>query len=73
LERAIQLGADVFISADFKYHDYFRAEGKIQIIDIGHFESEQFTCELLAEIIQEIIPTFAVHLTENNTNPVNYI
>ena len=73
LERAIQMGADVFISADFKYHDYFRAEGKIQIIDIGHFESEQFTCELLAEIIQEIIPTFAVHLTENNTNPVNYI
>lgn len=73
LDKAIGAGADVFISGDFKYHDYFRAEGKIQIMDIGHFESEQYTCELLAEIIQEIIPTFAVHLTENNTNPVNYI
>lgn len=72
LKNAIQSGADVFITGDFKYHEFFDAEDKILIQDIGHFESEQFTQELLLEIIQKKFPNFAVRLTEVNTNPINY-
>ncbi len=73
LKQAIGSGADVFITADFKYHEFFDAEGKLVIADIGHFETEQFTQELLAEIIQKKFPTFAIRLTKINTNPVKYI
>ena len=72
LKQAIAAGADVFVTADFKYHEFFDAEGKIVIADIGHFESEQFTQQLLYEIIQKKFPNFAVRLTEINTNPVKY-
>ncbi|WP_423147609.1 Nif3-like dinuclear metal center hexameric protein [Rubrolithibacter danxiaensis] len=72
LNHAINAGADVFITADFKYHEFFDADGKIIIADVGHFESEQFTQELLLEIIRKKIPNFALHLTEQNTNPINY-
>ena len=72
LKQAIAAGADVFITADFKYHEFFDAEGKIVIADIGHFESEQFTQQLLYEIIQKKFANFAVRLTEINTNPVKY-
>ena len=65
--------ADVFITADFKYHEFFDAEGKIVIADIGHYESEQFTMELFSEFLQEKFPTFASHFTDNNTNPVQYL
>ncbi|MEX1001724.1 MAG: Nif3-like dinuclear metal center hexameric protein [Crocinitomicaceae bacterium] len=64
--------ADIFISGDFKYHEFFDAENEIVIADIGHFESEQFTIDLIADIIRKKIPTFAPYLTEKNTNPVNY-
>jgi len=73
LPYAIGAGADVFITADFKYHEFFDAEGKVVIADVGHFESEQFTQELLLEIITEKFPIFAIHLTEKNTNPINYL
>ncbi|MEX8546859.1 MAG: Nif3-like dinuclear metal center hexameric protein [Mucilaginibacter sp.] len=73
LKQAIAAGADVFVTADFKYHEFFDAEGKLVVADIGHFETEQFTQELLAEIISEKFPTFAVRLTKINTNPVKYI
>ncbi|MBC8052999.1 MAG: Nif3-like dinuclear metal center hexameric protein [Sphingobacteriaceae bacterium] len=73
LENAIAAKADVFITADFKYHEFFDAEKKIVIADVGHFESEQFTQELLYEIIQKKFPNFALHLTEYNTNPINYL
>jgi dinuclear metal center YbgI/SA1388 family protein len=73
LPAAIQAGADVFITADYKYHEFFDAEGKIVIADIGHYESEQFTIELLKDIVRENFPTFALHLTQVNTNPVKYI
>lgn len=73
LKDAIAAGADVFVTADFKYHEFFDAEGKLVIADIGHFETEQFTQELLAEIISKKFPTFAVRLTKINTNPVKYI
>lgn len=67
---AIAAGADMFISADFKYHEFFEANGRIVIADIGHYESEQFTIALLSEFLQEKFPTFAVLKTEVNTNPV---
>lgn len=72
LQDAIRAGADVFVTADYKYHEFFDADGKIVIADVGHFESEQFTQELLLEIIQKKFPTFAVRLTEIQTNPINY-
>lgn len=73
LKHAIGAGANIFVTADFKYHEFFDAEGKLVIADIGHFETEQFTQELLAEIIQKKFPNFAIRLTKINTNPVKYI
>ena len=72
LNKAIASGADVFITSDFKYHEFFDAEGKIMICDVGHYESEQFTPQLIIEIIQKKFANFAAVLTETNTNPVNY-
>ena len=72
LRRAIQAGADFFVSSDFKYHEYFDADRQIVIADIGHFESEQFTIDLLRDLLSEKFSTFAVRSTEINTNPVNY-
>ena len=73
LKNAIAANADVFITADFKYHEFFDAENKLVIADVGHFESEQFTQELLFEIIRKNFANFALHLTEYNTNPINYL
>lgn len=72
LKDAIRAGADVFVTGDFKYHEFFDADGKIVIADIGHFESEQFTSELLAEEVKKKFSTFAVRLASVNTNPINY-
>ena len=72
LNDAIAAGAGFFVSADFKYHQFFDAENKIVIADIGHFESEQFTKELFYELLTKKFPKFAVHFTEVNTNPVFY-
>jgi dinuclear metal center YbgI/SA1388 family protein len=72
LADALRAGADAFVTADFKYHEFFDAEGRLVIADIGHYESEQFTIELLCDIIREKFPTFALHLTKQNTNPVHY-
>ena len=72
LKQAIAAGADFFVSGDFKYHQFFDAENKIVIADIGHFESEQFTKELFYELLTKNFPKFAVHLSEVNTNPVFY-
>jgi len=73
LPDALRAGADAFVSADFKYHEFFDADQRLLIADVGHYESEQFTIELLYEIIREKYPNFALHLTEVNTNPVNYL
>ena len=73
LGNAIKAGADIFITADFKYHEFFDAEGKLIIADVGHFESEQFTQELLLELITEKFRNFALRLTVQNTNPINYL
>lgn len=72
LANAIAANADFFISGDFKYHQFFEAENKIVIADIGHFESEQFTKELFYELLMKKFPKFAVHLSEVKTNPVFY-
>ncbi|WP_167605035.1 Nif3-like dinuclear metal center hexameric protein [Maribellus sediminis] len=72
LNRAIAAGADLFVTGDFKYHQFFDAENKIVIADIGHFESEQFTKELFYELLTKNLSKFAVHLSEVNTNPVFY-
>jgi len=73
LNNAISAEADVFITADFKYHDFFDADGKIVVADVGHFESEQFTKDLLLRKIQEKFPTFAALLSKTNTNPIKYL
>jgi len=72
LSNAIAAGADVFITGDVKYHEFFDADGRLLLADIGHFESEQFTIELLTEFLQKKYRNFAVLKTEINTNPVNY-
>lgn len=72
LKNAIAAQADVFITGDFKYHQFFDADGKIMIADIGHYESEQFTIELIADILNKKFRNFAVLLTELSTNPVKY-
>jgi hypothetical protein len=71
--KAIQVGADVFISADFKYHEFFDAEGRITLADVGHYESEQYTKDLIAEVLREKFPTFAVNFSKTNTNPISYL
>jgi dinuclear metal center YbgI/SA1388 family protein len=65
-------GADFYISSDIKYHEFFDANGKLVVADIGHYESEQFTIGLLSEFLQQKFPTFAVLKTGVVTNPVNY-
>lgn len=72
LGDAIRQGADVLVTADFKYHQFFDAENKIVIADIGHYESEIFTVSLLGEQIQKKFPTFVPIFSEIVTNPVNY-
>jgi dinuclear metal center YbgI/SA1388 family protein len=72
LKNAINSKSNIYISSDFKYHEFFDAENKILIADIGHYESEQFTPEIFYEIISNKFPTFVNYLTETNTNPVNY-
>jgi dinuclear metal center YbgI/SA1388 family protein len=66
-------GADVFISADIKYHQFYEAEDKMIIADIGHYETEQFTKNLLVDYLTKKIPNFAVRLSESKTNPIKYL
>ena len=73
LPQAIASGATVFITGDFKYHEFFSAENKLVIADVGHYESEQFTKDLFYRFITEKFRTFAVHLSKINTNPIKYL
>jgi dinuclear metal center YbgI/SA1388 family protein len=72
LGEAISKGADAFVSADFKYHEFFDADGKILICDVGHYESEQFTKDLLQDVLREKFTTFASHFSNTVTNPIRY-
>ena len=73
ISAAISSGADAFVTGDIKYHSFHDAEGKILLADIGHFESEKFSLEILYEIITKKFPKFAVRFSKINTNPVNYL
>jgi dinuclear metal center YbgI/SA1388 family protein len=73
LNRAKQSGAQIFITGDYKYHQFFDAEKDIIIADIGHYESEQFTPELIYDILSQKIGNFALRLSKQNTNPINYL
>ncbi|WP_350287831.1 Nif3-like dinuclear metal center hexameric protein [uncultured Croceitalea sp.] len=72
ISAAIKAKADVFITADVKYHQFYEAENKMVIADIGHFETEQFTKNLLVDFLTKKIPNFAVTLSESVTNPIKY-
>ena len=72
IEKAISVNADAYVTADLKYHDFFKAENSILLVDVGHYESEQFTKNLLYDILTKKFPNFAIALTEKNTNPVKY-
>ena len=73
IKNAIRQGADAYISADFKYHEFFQAEKRILLADVGHYESEQFTKNLLVEYLNKKFSTFAIILSEESTNPIYYI
>jgi dinuclear metal center YbgI/SA1388 family protein len=72
ISNALSIGADVFVTSDVKYHEFFDANGRMVIADIGHFESERFTIDLLQQLLVEKFPTFAVLKSGIQTNPVNY-
>ncbi|MCQ2959642.1 MAG: Nif3-like dinuclear metal center hexameric protein [Bacteroidales bacterium] len=73
IQDAIRAEADVFITADVKYHDFFQAENKLVIADIGHFESEQYTKELIYDLLIKKFYKFAIQISKVNTNPINYL
>jgi dinuclear metal center YbgI/SA1388 family protein len=73
LKEALNFRADAFVTSDIKYHDFFGAESKILLADIGHFESEKFSMGILYDLIIKKFPTFAVRFSETNTNPINYL
>ena len=72
LGKARSAGADVFVTGDMKYHQFFEAEGELVIMDIGHFESEQFTRELFYDLLMKKFPKFAIRLSETEENPIKY-
>jgi len=72
IKNVIAAKADIYITADIKYHEFFDADNKILIADIGHWESEQFTPDLLMEILKANFPTFAILKSEVDTNPIAY-
>ena len=72
LPCAISKNADIFITSDFKYHQFFDANNQILVADIGHYESEQFTIDLIGDILMKKFTNFAIRLTAVNTNPINY-
>ena len=72
IELAKKCQVDAYISADFKYHDFFAADDELLLVDIGHYESEQFTKNLIVEFLTEKFTNFVVILSQTKTNPVNY-
>ena len=72
-KTAIAQKADIYITGDYKYHDFFNAENKLIIADIGHYESEQFTKEIFYELVTKKIPNFAIQFSKVTTNPIQYL
>lgn len=73
IKYALARGADIFITADIKYHSFFEGNNSMIIADIGHYESEKYSLEILYELITKKFPKFAVRFSKNNTNPINYL
>ena len=73
IEAAKRSEVDIYISADFKYHEFYKAENQLILADIGHYESEQFTKNLLADYLTKKFRNFAIILSKNSTNPINYL
>lgn len=73
LPQAKAMGADAYVSADFKYHEFFDAEGEILVADLGHYESEQYTKDLIKEVLERKFPNFAVYFSKSVTNPISYL
>ena len=73
IKQAIQAGADVFLTADLKYHNFYEAENKLLLADIGHYESERYTKNYIVDFLRKKMPNFAIILSEINTNPVKYL
>jgi dinuclear metal center YbgI/SA1388 family protein len=73
IKHAMAAGADAFLTADLKYHDFYQAEGKLLLADIGHFESERYTKNYIVDFLRKKITNFAIILSEINTNPVKYL
>ena len=70
---AIRNKADAYVTGDLKYHEFGNASGEILLADIGHFEGEKFSTEILYDLIIKKFPTFALRFSERNTNPINYL
>ena len=73
LQAAKKAGADIFITSDFKYHEFFDAEEEIVIVDVGHYESEQFTKDIIYDLLTKKFTKFAIQLSKVNTNPIKYL
>ncbi|MDH7444607.1 Nif3-like dinuclear metal center hexameric protein [Aquimarina sp. 2201CG14-23] len=73
IKNAQAAGADIFITADLKYHQFYEAEKKLILADIGHYESEQYTKNLIVSYLRKKISNFAIILSDKNTNPIQYI
>jgi len=73
IQNAIQAGADAFLTADLKYHNFYEAENQLLLSDIGHFESERYTKNYIVDFLKKKILNFAIILSEENTNPVKYL
>jgi putative NIF3 family GTP cyclohydrolase 1 type 2 len=73
IKNAIQAGADAFLTADLKYHQFYEAENRLLLADIGHFESERDTKNYIVDFLRKKILNFAIILSEENTNPVKYL
>ncbi|MCM1441599.1 MAG: Nif3-like dinuclear metal center hexameric protein [Roseburia sp.] len=73
IRQALQAGADLYVTGDIKYHDFFNTENRLILADIGHYESEQYTKEIFYELVTKKISKFAVQFSKVNTNPINYL
>ena len=73
IRTAIAQKADLYITGECKYHDFFKADNRLIIADIGHYESEQYTKEIFYELVTKKIPNFAIQFSKSNTNPIHYI
>jgi putative NIF3 family GTP cyclohydrolase 1 type 2 len=73
LSNAIAQGADAFLTGEMRYHDYFGHEGELLIAEMGHYESEQYTVDIFAELLTQHFPELKIVKTLHNTNPINYL